>query len=78
MAATARNTPGALPTISNNFSSRQSYYPAPGPHRRCFLLCLPARQPAKQPDQQTASQAAKQAQIVFYTCARNILNCKHA
>lgn len=32
-----RNAPGALPTISNNFSSRQSYYPAPGP-------AMPARQ----------------------------------
>lgn len=37
-----RNAPGALPTISNNFSSRQSYYPAPGPHR-CFFA-MPARQ----------------------------------
>lgn len=38
-----RNAPGALPTISNNFSSRQSYYPAPGPPHRCFFA-MPARQ----------------------------------
>lgn len=101
-----RNAPGALPTISNNFSSRQSYYPAPGPHR-CFFA-MPARQgsrprsshgsgrqsgnqpnkpaqpeqlnqPSKQPARtQPTGSSSKQAQIVFYTCARNILNCKHA